>query len=57
MDEQRCDALLVHFDVDVIEFTDTPLSENWGRTEGLTFADAMPALRRLLAARRRLACA
>jgi arginase len=32
--EQRCDRLLVHFDVDVIDFTDVPLSENWGRNEG-----------------------
>ena len=30
-----CDRILVHFDVDVIDFTDVPLSENWGRNEGL----------------------
>jgi arginase len=35
--EDRCDRLLVHFDVDVIDFTDVPLSENWGRNEGLAF--------------------
>ena len=35
--EDRCDRLLVHFDVDVIDFTDMPLSENWGRNEGLSF--------------------
>ena len=30
--EDRCDRLLVHFDVDVIDFTDVPLSENWVAT-------------------------
>ena len=44
----RCDRLLVHFDVDVIDFTDVPLSENWGRNEGLLFATAMDALGVLL---------
>jgi arginase len=47
--EARCDRLLVHFDVDVIDFTDVPLSENTGRNEGLPYADAMRALDRLLA--------
>jgi arginase len=47
--EARCDRLLVHFDVDVIDFTDVPLSENTGRNEGLAYADAMEALGRLLA--------
>jgi arginase len=47
--EARCDRLLVHFDVDVIDFTDVPLSENTGRNEGLAYADAMRALDRLLA--------
>jgi arginase len=42
--EDRCDRLLVHFDVDVIDFTDTPLSENWGRNEGLTYEVALRAL-------------
>jgi arginase len=46
--EERCDRLLVHFDVDVIDFTDVPLSENWGRNEGLAYDDAMSALRALL---------
>jgi arginase len=36
--------VLVHFDVDVVDFTDTPLSENWGRNEGLPFATALRAL-------------
>jgi arginase len=47
--ESRCDRLLVHFDVDVIDFTDTPLSENWGRNEGLAYEAAMRALDVLLA--------
>ena len=44
----RCDAL-AHCDVDVIDFTDAPLSENTGRNEGLAYAPAMQALPRLLA--------
>lgn len=48
--EPRCDRLLVHLDVDVkIDFTDTPLSENWGRNEGLPFETALRALTTLLA--------
>jgi arginase len=47
--EPRCERLLVHFDVDVVDFTDTPLSENWGRNEGLAFATALRALTTLLA--------
>jgi arginase len=50
--EDRCDRLLVHFDVDVIDFTDVPLSENWGRNEGLAFDDALSALQTLLASPR-----
>ncbi len=37
-------SLIVHLDVDVIDFTDAPLSENTGRNMGLTLADAMAAL-------------
>jgi arginase len=47
---ERCERLVVHFDVDVIDFTDTPLSENWGRNEGVGYEQAMRALRVLLAA-------
>lgn len=43
------DALLIHFDVDVIDFTDAPLSENTGRNEGLTLDQAFRALRILIA--------
>jgi arginase len=40
----RCDRLLVHFDVDVIDFTEAPLSENTGRNIGLTLNQAFEAL-------------
>jgi arginase len=45
----RCDRLLVHFDVDVVDFTDAPLSENAGRNEGLPLDVALRALGVLLA--------
>ena len=44
----QADRLLVHFDVDVVDFTDTPLSENVGRNEGLAYDDAAKALDVLL---------
>ena len=47
--EERCGRVLVHFDVDVIDFTDVPLSENVGRNEGLAYEHALRALERLLA--------
>ncbi|MGH2990408.1 MAG: arginase family protein [Solirubrobacterales bacterium] len=50
--EDRCERLLVHFDVDVIDFTDVPLSENWGRNEGLAYDHALKALETLLASPR-----
>jgi arginase len=40
----RCDPLLVHFDVDVVDFTDAPLSENTGRNVGLSLDQAATAL-------------
>lgn len=46
----RVDRLVIHFDVDVIDFTDTPLSENPGRNEGVAYANAMRALAVLLGA-------
>jgi arginase len=48
----RCDRLVVHFDVDVIDFTDVPLSENVGRNQGLAHDHALQALDRLLASPR-----
>ena len=44
----RFDRYVVHLDVDVIDFTDAPLSENTGRNIGLPFDSAMAALRGLL---------
>ena len=44
----RFDRILIHFDVDVIDFTDAPLSENPGRNEGLPFERALRALRVLV---------
>lgn len=48
--DESCDALLVHLDVDVIDFTDAPLSENTGRGIGLSFDAALRATAVLLAA-------
>jgi arginase len=44
-----CDRIVVHFDVDVIDFTETPMSENWGRNEGLSFDNALRAFGVLVA--------
>ena len=46
--EHRYDHLLVHFDVDTVDFTDLPLSENTGRNQGLPFGTALRALGTLL---------
>jgi arginase len=46
---------VVHLDVDVIDFTDAPLSENTGRGIGLSFDAAMIALRALLESDRLIA--
>ena len=48
----RFDRLLVHFDVDTIDFTDAPLSENTGRNEGLPLDVALRALAVLASAER-----
>ena len=50
--EARVDRLLVHFDVDTVDFTDLPLSENPGRNEGLPFEAAARALGALLGSKR-----
>jgi arginase len=44
----RSDRIVVHFDVDVVDFTDTPLSENPGRNEGIPYEQAAAALAVLL---------
>jgi arginase len=38
------EVLLLHFDVDTVDFTDAPLSENTGRNEGLPLDIALRAL-------------
>lgn len=38
------DSLVVHFDIDTVDFLDLPLSENGGRNEGLTLQRALEAL-------------
>jgi arginase len=48
-------ALLVHFDVDVVDFIDAPLSENTGRNVGVPLDAALAALSVLLAERRAVA--
>ena len=48
----RFTRLLVHFDVDTIDFNDAPLSENTGRGEGLALDTAMRALRVLVGSER-----
>jgi arginase len=44
-----CDEILVHFDVDVLDFLDAPLAENADRAPGLPLAGAAIALETLLA--------
>lgn len=44
------DQLLVHFDIDLIDFNDLPLSENAGRAQGLPLDTVMTALTELLRA-------
>lgn len=42
-------TIAVHFDVDVVDFVDAPLSENTGRNVGVKLATALEALAELLA--------
>ena len=46
--EGTCDRIAVHFDVDVVDFLDTPLAENVERQGGLTLDQAIEALAVLL---------
>jgi arginase len=46
---ERFDRYLVHFDVDVVDFVDLPLSENTGHNIGLPFDAACAALEALVA--------
>jgi arginase len=47
---QRFEHLLVHLDVDVLDYLDMPLAENYRRNAGLSFDQLMAALRTLLTA-------
>ena len=46
----KFDRLLIHLDVDVLDFADMPLAENTRRNVGLRFDQLMAALRVLIAA-------
>jgi arginase len=48
--EARRERFVLHCDVDLVDFTDTPLSENWGRNEGLPFDSFLATLRAALEA-------
>lgn len=41
-------AIVIHFDVDVVNFTDAPLSENTGRATGIRLDSALAALHVLM---------
>lgn len=45
---QRFERLLIHLDVDVLDYVDMPLAENTRRHTGLRFDQLMAALRPLL---------
>jgi arginase len=47
---KRFDRLLVHLDVDVLDYLSMPLAENTRRNEGLRFGQLMAALQPLLCA-------
>jgi arginase len=47
---QRFERLLIHVDLDVLDFADMPLAENTRRNAGLTFDQLTVALRALLSA-------
>jgi arginase len=53
--ERRAERYVVHLDVDVIDFVDAPLAENYSRNTGLTLAATMAALSGLLASDRLVA--
>jgi arginase len=44
----RFERLLVHFDVDVIDFNDLPLAENYSKNKGLSYSHALELLEVLL---------
>lgn len=46
---QRFERLLIHVDIDVLDYLDMPLAENTRRNEGLRFSQLLAALRGLVA--------
>ncbi len=46
---ESAERILIHLDVDVIDYMDLPVSENAGRNDGLSFDATMRALRALAA--------
>jgi arginase len=52
---QGCDAIAVHFDVDLVDFVDAPLAENYVRNYGLSLDRALALLAEALGDQR--ACA
>jgi len=47
---RRFGRLLVHVDVDVLDYLDLPIAENTRRNTGLSFSDLVAVLRELVAA-------
>jgi arginase len=47
--DPACERLVVHFDADVVDFNDAPLSEHTGRNTGISLAAALESLAVLLA--------
>ncbi len=45
---EQCDVVALHFDVDLVDFTDAPLSQNTGRNVGVTLATALRAVEELM---------
>jgi len=44
----KFERILVHFDVDVVDFNDLPLAENYSKNKGLSYSDALKVLEVLL---------
>jgi len=44
----KFERLLVHFDVDVIDFNDLPLAENYSKNKGLSYSHTLELLEALL---------
>ena len=44
----RFERFLVHFDVDVVDFNDLPLAENYSKNRGLSYSQTLEVLERFL---------